>query len=263
MSLELTPAQQLLVESALPLVRKIAGRQAKQLPPWVDMDEIVAAGYLGLCQAALRFDPERHASFEVWAVIRIRGAMVDEFKDGRYPRRYQEMPASWLNGDCETARELENAPSDARIDGRKPALGSRYLVRLRSGVQETGTSNRVSGAYLRAPSGGTQKMTKGLPESLVTRDRTLETLINAEQCAVVAHQAAEACRDLRRLEKNVLAEHLAGQSLRQIGLNRRQPKSPVWAHYTLRRAKGQVRKRLEELFGDEFRAPDAPPKEAA
>jgi RNA polymerase sigma factor (sigma-70 family) len=91
----MTLAQQDLVTAHVELVRKIAGRHAKRLPIWVEMDEILSAGYFGLCQAADRFDPSKHASFAVWASWRIHGAIMDAFEGPRYPRRYVEMPEPW------------------------------------------------------------------------------------------------------------------------------------------------------------------------
>jgi RNA polymerase sigma factor for flagellar operon FliA len=98
----MTPAQQQLVTSHLRLVQNIAGYEARRLPRWIEMDEILAAGYLGLCQAADRFDPRHGKTFANWASLRIHGAIIDNFQGPRYPRRYVQMPGEWLGEEPDT-----------------------------------------------------------------------------------------------------------------------------------------------------------------
>ena len=43
-------------------------------------DEFIAAGYLGLVEAAERFDPARGAEFKSFAFLRIRGAVIDSVR---------------------------------------------------------------------------------------------------------------------------------------------------------------------------------------
>ena len=70
-----------------PLVRTIAGRLARRLPPNVDADELVNTGVLGLIDAIDRFDPTRGVPFKAYAEIRIQGAMVDSLRhDDFVPR---------------------------------------------------------------------------------------------------------------------------------------------------------------------------------
>ncbi len=66
-----------LIVDHLPLVRIIAGRLARRLPPSVDVDELISVGTVGLIDAIDRFDPTRGVPFKGFADIRIRGAMVD------------------------------------------------------------------------------------------------------------------------------------------------------------------------------------------
>jgi putative Holliday junction resolvase len=58
-----------------PLVRMIAGRMARRLPPSVDADELVNVGVIGLIDAIDRFDETRGVPFKSYAEIRIQGAM--------------------------------------------------------------------------------------------------------------------------------------------------------------------------------------------
>lgn len=65
------------------MVRRIARRVFSRLPRRCDieLEDLVAAGTIGLMQAVSRFDPSRGIRFEGYASRRIRGAMLDEIRD--------------------------------------------------------------------------------------------------------------------------------------------------------------------------------------
>lgn len=69
-----------LVEQYLPLVSAIMGRLAMTLPDHVDHDDLRSAGLVGLLQALRNYDPTCGTSFETYARVRIRGAMLDELR---------------------------------------------------------------------------------------------------------------------------------------------------------------------------------------
>ena len=75
------------VERHAELVRRIAHHLAARLPASVEVDDLVQAGMLGLIEAARNFDSEQGASFETYASIRIRGAMIDEIRKGDWTPR--------------------------------------------------------------------------------------------------------------------------------------------------------------------------------
>ncbi|NNC76732.1 MAG: RNA polymerase sigma factor FliA [Woeseiaceae bacterium] len=62
------------------LVKRIAHHLAARLPSSVDIDDLMQSGMVGLLEAASNFDPDRGASFETYAGIRIRGAMLDDIR---------------------------------------------------------------------------------------------------------------------------------------------------------------------------------------
>lgn len=69
-----------LVEKHAPLVRRIALHLAARLPASVELDDLIQAGVIGLIEAVRHYSGERGASFETYAGIRIRGAMLDELR---------------------------------------------------------------------------------------------------------------------------------------------------------------------------------------
>lgn len=69
-----------LVTANAGLVKRIAHHLAARLPSTVEIDDLIQAGMVGLLEAAGNFDPSRGASFETFAGIRIRGAMLDDVR---------------------------------------------------------------------------------------------------------------------------------------------------------------------------------------
>lgn len=62
------------------LVKRIAHHLANRLPPNVQLEDLIQAGMIGLLEAARQFDASQGASFQTYAGIRIRGAMLDEMR---------------------------------------------------------------------------------------------------------------------------------------------------------------------------------------
>lgn len=69
-----------LLEQHGELVRKIGFHLLGRLPANIQLDDLLQAGSMGLLEAAKNFSPDKGASFETFASIRIRGAMLDEVR---------------------------------------------------------------------------------------------------------------------------------------------------------------------------------------
>ncbi|MCB1749733.1 MAG: RNA polymerase sigma factor FliA [Gammaproteobacteria bacterium] len=76
-----------LVDDYAPLVKRIAYHLMTRLPPTVQVDDLIQSGMIGLLEAARNYDPSQGASFETYAGIRIRGAMLDEIRKGDWAPR--------------------------------------------------------------------------------------------------------------------------------------------------------------------------------
>jgi RNA polymerase sigma factor for flagellar operon FliA len=63
-----------------PLVKRIAYHLSNRLPDSVQVDDLIQTGMLGLLEAIKHYDATQGASFETYAGIRIRGAMLDEIR---------------------------------------------------------------------------------------------------------------------------------------------------------------------------------------
>lgn len=76
-----------LLEQHTVLVKRIAYHLLARLPASVMVDDLIQSGMIGLFEAANNFDNTKGASFETFAGIRIRGAMLDEMRRGDWTPR--------------------------------------------------------------------------------------------------------------------------------------------------------------------------------
>ncbi len=76
-----------LLEQHTVLVKRIAYHLLARLPASVLVDDLIQSGMIGLFEAANNFDNSKGASFETFAGIRIRGAMLDEIRRGDWTPR--------------------------------------------------------------------------------------------------------------------------------------------------------------------------------
>lgn len=80
-------ASEICVEDYAPLVKRIAHHMMARMPACVQVEDLIQAGMIGLLEAAQKYDVSRGASFETYAGIRIRGAIVDEMRRGDWAPR--------------------------------------------------------------------------------------------------------------------------------------------------------------------------------
>ena len=76
-----------LIRQHVPLVRRIALHMIAKLPPNVELDDLIQVGMIGLAEALSRFESEQGVQFETFASQRIRGAMLDELREGDWMSR--------------------------------------------------------------------------------------------------------------------------------------------------------------------------------
>ena len=105
-----------LVLAHLGLVKRVALHLKARIPAFMELDELIQVGMIGLLEASRAFDPVKGIEFENFAHSRVRGAMLDEV------RRLSFLPRSAVafNKEHNTtvhalAAELGRAPSQAEI----------------------------------------------------------------------------------------------------------------------------------------------------
>ena len=74
------PSRDELIQRGLPIVRRLAFRLARRLPPNVDVGDLIGAGTEGLLKAIEAYDASHAARFETYAESRVRGAILDELR---------------------------------------------------------------------------------------------------------------------------------------------------------------------------------------
>lgn len=80
-----------LLTDHIPLVKRLAHHMKAKLPPSVEVDDLVQAGMIGLLDAISRYEETHGAQFETYAVLRIRGAMLDELRNSDWlPRSMRQ-----------------------------------------------------------------------------------------------------------------------------------------------------------------------------
>ena len=96
-----------MVEDLLPLVKSIALQSRMKLPDFIELDDLMQAGLIGLLNACQSYDPQQGATFQTYASIRIRGGILDEL------RRNDWLPRSVQTQLGEVSRAI------AKVEARK------------------------------------------------------------------------------------------------------------------------------------------------
>lgn len=105
-----------LVQESWPLVRRVALQVASRLPTQVELSDLTQAGFLGLLDAASRFDEAKGVRFSTYAELRIRGSILDGLRELDWVprsvrRRRRELEAAV--GRLEA--RLERAPNETEL----------------------------------------------------------------------------------------------------------------------------------------------------
>jgi len=105
-----------LIERHVSLVKRIAYHLLARLPASVQLDDLTQSGMIGLIEAAKNFDGTKGASFETYAGIRIRGAMLDEIRKGDWvPRSVHKNARMVAQATAELEAELGREVKDVEV----------------------------------------------------------------------------------------------------------------------------------------------------
>ena len=100
-----------LVEKYLPLVKSIVSRMNTHFPSKIDVEDLYSIGVKGLIMAISKYDTSKKKFFGSYAILRIRGAILDEL------RRIDCMPRS----NRSKAKDLRRRINDLEAKLRRPA----------------------------------------------------------------------------------------------------------------------------------------------
>jgi RNA polymerase sigma factor for flagellar operon FliA len=100
----------------LHLARIIAIRIYEGLPIYLELDELIQVGLMGLIDAAERFDETKKVTFSAYAKHRIRGAILDSLRELDWASRDQRRRCKQVdNATRKLSALLHRSPSDAEI----------------------------------------------------------------------------------------------------------------------------------------------------
>jgi len=128
-------SRETLVAHFMPSVRQIARKITARLPGgWVESDDVLSAGLIGLLDARNKFDPARGRDFRSYAEIRIRGAMLDELRHADWmSRRDRQRSTRVSRASRDFEHEHERAPTSEELAvslGLDVTRGHSLLARL-------------------------------------------------------------------------------------------------------------------------------------
>ena len=105
-----------LILAHLGMVKRVAVHLKARIPPFMEVDERVHVGMIGLIEAARAFDPTNGVAIESYAHSRVRGAMIDEVRRLSFlPRSAVAFNKSHSSANQALATELGRAPTQAEL----------------------------------------------------------------------------------------------------------------------------------------------------
>jgi RNA polymerase sigma factor for flagellar operon FliA len=114
-----SPAQKKLLEKHFPLVQSVVRGMMNTLPPCADYEELHSVGVLGLVSAVRNYRKDRAETFEAYAALRIRGAILDELRRiDRLPRASRQKNRLLNQTVIDLEQQLGRAPNDDEIAGQ-------------------------------------------------------------------------------------------------------------------------------------------------
>ena len=115
------------------LVKYVVGRLGVSVPGLFDHEDAMQVGVLGLLRAIDAYRPEAAASFESYAILRIRGAILDAVRSLDTVGRAGREAARAIQGAIrDLQHELGRSPTESEIATRLNMPVARYRERLQA-----------------------------------------------------------------------------------------------------------------------------------
>jgi len=115
------------------LVKYVVGRLGVSVPGLFDHEDAMQAGVVGLLRAIDAYRPESAASFESYAILRIRGSILDAVRSLDTVGRAGREAARAIQGAIrDLQHELGRSPTESEIAGRLGLPVARYRERLQA-----------------------------------------------------------------------------------------------------------------------------------
>lgn len=120
-----------LIENYVYLVKLVAGRLGMYLNHYVELEDLIGYGVMGLIDAIDKYDYTKNVKFETYASLRIRGAIIDEIRKLDWvPRSLRKKQKDLNKIHSELECELGRVPTDDEVANRLEMDKDAYLQLL-------------------------------------------------------------------------------------------------------------------------------------
>lgn len=100
------------------LIRYVVGRVKVTLPATISVEDIAGYGVEGLINAIERYSPQKNTRFETYALIRIRGSILDRIRSQDFlPRSVRKKIKDIKNAQEHLKQELGRMPTTQEVAG--------------------------------------------------------------------------------------------------------------------------------------------------
>ncbi len=108
-----------LIVQYLYLIKFVVGRLGAGLPGHVKLDDLYSSGVTGLIKAVEKYDSTRKAKFESYAILLIKGAIIDEMRELDWvPRSVHQKANQIATAQQKLQQELGRDPTDEELSTR-------------------------------------------------------------------------------------------------------------------------------------------------
>lgn len=109
-------ARDTLIVQYIYLIRYVVGRVKVTLPSTISIEDIAGYGVEGLINAIERYSPQKNTRFETYALIRIRGAILDKIRSQDFlPRSLRKKIKDIKNAQEHLKQELGRMPTTVEV----------------------------------------------------------------------------------------------------------------------------------------------------
>lgn len=109
-------ARDTLIVQYIYLIRYVVGRVKVTLPSTISIEDIAGYGVEGLINAIERYSPQKNTRFETYALIRIRGSILDRIRSQDFlPRSVRKKIKDIKNAQEHLKQELGRMPTTTEV----------------------------------------------------------------------------------------------------------------------------------------------------
>lgn len=204
--------RQQLIERYSSLIKLVACRIIRRLPPQVELGDLINSGVLGLMDAIEKFDTGREIKFETYAEFRIRGAILDELRGQDWvPRSIRQR-----------IHEMDRANESLENEHGRPATDEEIAARMNITLDDLfDLINKANGCSLISlddlgyTKSGTQR--SNLLEYFKHADS--ESVIDMLELQQIRDTVAASIEDLPKNERFVVSMYYFDElTMKEIGL---------------------------------------------